>query len=254
MKLRRGPWIDVPVLVVLALVIAYLVKTFVLQAFYIPSGSMMDTLRIGDRVLVDKLLYDVRSVRRGEIVVFVGPPDWQSEVPTAPAGGTVSRFFRDLAAAVGFGQPSETDFIKRVIGLPGDVVACDQHDQVTVDGVVLHEPYVYPGEAACGLDDPAGHWRVRVPPGRLWVMGDHREFSSDSRYHIGDAWHGTIPESAVIGRAFFVVWPPGHFGALDVPAAFARLAGAVTARAPDAVAVAVVAPGYLLVRRRRRRP
>jgi signal peptidase I len=186
---HRSFWRELPVLVIVAVLVAVLVRTFVVQTFWIPSGSMEQTLRVDDRVLVNKLVYDFRDPRRGEIVVFVAPDSWRT-------------------------NPNEKDFIKRVIGTPGDhVVCCDSQGRVTVNGRSLDEPYVYPGNAHGTPFD------VVVPKGRLFVMGDHREISGDSTKHLEDN-SGTIPESSVVGRAFLIFWPVDRIRILSVPPTF----------------------------------
>jgi signal peptidase I len=215
---RSSFWRELPFLILIALVLALLIKTFLVQAFYIPSGSMENTLRIGDRVLVNKLVYRIRDVHRGEIIVFKGPPAWQDNpefTATAPSN-PVARFFHDIGSALGVAAPSSKDFIKRVIGVGGDhVVCCDKQGRITVNGHALVEPYLYPGAKPSDMN-----FDVTVPKGRLWVMGDHRNLSADSRAHIDEGYDGTIPESNVIGRAFVRVWPPSDWGTLPVPATF----------------------------------
>jgi signal peptidase I len=194
-----------------------LAKSFVVEAFRIPSASMEDTLRVGDRVLVNKFVYRIRGIERGDVVVFSGAGSWE---PPAPPRSTdsVTAVYRDAMQAMGL-ESMGTDYVKRVIGLPGDhVTCCDAQGRLTVNGVPLLEgSYVYPGEAPS-----TEFFNVTVPPGRLWVMGDHRGDSADSRYHGGDPWNGTIPESAVVGRVFLVIWPPSQVKALPIPATFAR--------------------------------
>jgi signal peptidase I len=224
-------WHELPVLVVVALVLAVLVKTFLVQAFFIPSGSMETTLHgcpgcRGDRVLVNKVLYKVRDIRRGEIVVFNGVDSFDSEVPAPPPANGVQRAIRSFTRLVGLGAPGEKDYIKRVIGLPGDRVACCSDGHVTVQpkgsrtAIALNEPYLYQDDheifCAAGTDAqcPPGAPGVLVPAGRLWVMGDHRGASSDSRAN------GTIPIDRVIGRAFVVVWPLTRIKTLPVPTTF----------------------------------
>ena len=217
-------WRELPFLILIALVLALLIKTFLVQAFFIPSGSMERTLHgcpgcSGDRVLVNKLVYRLRDPHRGEIVVFRGPPSWQDspEFTAHPPSNAVARFFHDIGSALGVAAPSDKDFIKRVIGVAGDhVICCDAQGRITVNGHPLDEPYIYPG--AKPSDQP---FDVIVPAGRLWVMGDHRNGSADSRAHQDDHL-GTIPTSDVIGRAFMKVWPPKHWGLLPVPSTFGQ--------------------------------
>jgi signal peptidase I len=226
-KRRRGFWRELPVLIVVALVIALVIKTFVVQAFFIPSSSMEDTLLIGDKVLVNKVVYHVRPVRAGDIVVFDGAGSWDPvPTPARPSSDPIVRLYHatllPLFRSIGglFGTaPGQTDYIKRVIGVPGDHVACcNAAGQVTVNGVALHESsYLYPGSAPSEM-----HFHDVVPPGRLWVMGDNRLVSDDSRLHTADPGAGTIPENKVIGRAFMIVWPPNRWRILQIPATFGQ--------------------------------
>jgi signal peptidase I len=242
----RAPsvWRGLPATVLIALVVAVAVRAVLVQPFFIPSGSMERTLHgcpgcSGDRVLVNKIVYDVRDIRRGEIVVFSGKGSWGSsgEVPPAPGGSPLTGALRGVARAVGAAPPVVTDYVKRVIGIPGDRVACCTADgRVTVqpDGAAepeaLDEPYVFEPDdqpfCAAGLGPqacPAGAEGVLVPEGRLWVMGDHRSASADSRAHLDGPASGTIPVDEVVGRAFAVVWPPSRAGVLSVPDTFGRL-------------------------------
>ena len=214
-KRRRSFWREVPVLIAVALVLALVIKAFVVQAFWIPSGSMQNTLAINDRVLINKVVYHLRSIHRGDIVVFDGTGSWDFG---APSGGSniFSKAVGELEGLVGVSQDSSI-YIKRVIGLPGDhVVCCNSAGQVTVNGVALSESdYLYPHNKPS-----ATPFSITVPAGRLWVMGDHRQISDDSRGHTGDPGGGTIPESGVLGRAFVIIWPPSHWGILNIPATF----------------------------------
>jgi signal peptidase I len=212
---RRSFWRELPVLIVVALVLALIIKSFVIQAFFIPSASMQNTLEIGDRVLINKIVYHLRPIHRGDIVVFDGTGSWDFDNP--PANSNIfSKGLSELEGIVGISHDSSI-YIKRVIGLPGDhVVCCNARGQITVNGVALSESsYLYPGNSPS-----ATPFNIRVAPGRLWVMGDHRAISYDSRGHTGDPGGGTIPESGVLGRAFVIIWPPSRWGFLDIPATF----------------------------------
>jgi signal peptidase I len=254
-------------IVVAAAVLTLLVKAFLVQVYRIPSASMENTLQIGDRVLVNKVVYHFRDIARGDIVVFSGQDSWGPDAPPPPSNPVV-RVFDDVLSGLGL-HSDQTYYIKRVIGLPGDRVACcDAHGRVTVNGVALNEGrYVYPGEQPSSVK-----FSNVVPAGRLWVMGDHRGDSEDSRYHPDDPGDGSIPESQVVGRAFLIIWPPSQFRDLPIPNTFqqaalhAGAAGAavleVSGTALSAVAAApvagvagaagVVATPVLLRRRRKR--
>src|SRR5262249_7055300 len=207
-------WVELPILLVFALVLALLIKSFVVQAFYIPSSSMENTLEIGDKVLVNKLVYDFRSIHRGDIIVFNGDDSWDP-VPAQPAP-LLSRLWGSVSGLFGT-APGVHDYIKRVIGVPGDHVACcNRLGQVTVNGVPLSErSYLYPG------DSPSEQrFSITVPAGRLWVMGDHRSVSWDSRGHMSDPGDGTIPENHVVGRAFVIVAPISRWRILPILVTF----------------------------------
>ena len=214
-RAKRSFWRELPILVVIALVLAIVIKTFAVQAFWIPSGSMENTLEINDRVLVNKIVYHLRDIHRGDIVVFNGDGSWDPGTIPVP-GNVFEQFYNGFASMFGFGRPGDI-LIKRVIGIPGDHVACcDAQGRVTVNGVPLNEgSYLYPGSAPSLMK-----FSEVVPPGRLWVMGDNRLVSDDSRLHQGDPGGGTIPESAVVGRAFVIIWPPSRWRFLPIPATF----------------------------------
>ena len=207
---RRGSfWRELPILVGVAILVAFLVRAFVLQTFYIPSPSMEHTLNVLDRVLVNKLVYDFREPRRGEIVVFKAPTQWQTS--------------------------EGEDFIKRIIGVGGDhVVCCDAENRLQINGHSLNEPYVY--RDADGTQDPAAdeEFDITVPAGRLWVMGDHRSQSADSLEHWqqsdGDITEATVKADAIVGRAFTVFWPVNRATWLSVPKGFEAIPDAAPAK------------------------
>jgi signal peptidase I len=237
-KGKRSFWRELPILVVIALVLAVLIKTFAVQAFWIPSGSMENTLEINDRVLVNKIVYHTRDIHRGDIVVFNGDGSWDPGTVPVP-GNVLEQFYDGFASMFGFGHSGDI-LIKRVIGIPGDhVVCCNAQGRITVNGVPLEEQsYLYPGSAPSETT-----FNIVVPPGRLWVMGDNRLVSDDSRDHQGDPGGGTIPESAVIGRAFIIIWPPSRWRILPIPATFEQPALNASASAASASASAASAGG-----------
>ncbi len=246
-KRHRSFWRELPILIVIALGLTLLIKSFAVQAFYIPSSSMENTLKIGDRVLVNKIVYHLRGIHRGDVVVFSGLDSWDPTVPQAAVSSNPIRRFADwIGSAIGVAA-GEKDYVKRVVGLPGDhVQCCDAHGRVTVNGVPLSEqPYLYPGNAPSLV-----RFDTTVPAGELWVMGDHRAVSYDSREHRGDPGGGAIPESKVIGRAFVVVWPLDRLAILPIPATFEQKALAAAAPAvPLVLGVAGALPVPLLRRR-----
>jgi signal peptidase I len=228
---KRSLFRELPLLLIVALIIALVIKTFVVQAFVIPTGSMQNTLAINDKILVNKLVYHFRSIEPGDIVVFNGAGSWDAP-DTASTGGSnpVARLYDDtlrkLLDSIGslFGTPvGQTDYVKRVIGVPGDhVVCCNAQGLITVNGVALHEQsYLFPGNQPSSHPyGIPGHFNVTVPAGYLWVLGDHRAISDDSRGHEADPGNGMVPEHEVIGRAFMIVWPASQWRILPIPATF----------------------------------
>ncbi|MEU8541087.1 signal peptidase I [Streptomyces sp. NPDC048717] len=215
-KRKRPMWQELPFLVVIALGLAFLIKTFLLQAFLIPSGSMQNTLQVDDRVLVDKLTpWFGSEPDRGEVVVFRDPDNWLLGNPV-PEPNAAQKFlsFIGLMPAAG-----EQHLIKRVIGVAGDTIECTGTGPLKVNGKPLSEPYVYAGNTPCSSDEP-GQFKVTVPNDRIWVMGDHRQSSADSRYHQTDKNGGMVPLSDVVGRAVVVAWPIPHWSTLPVPDTF----------------------------------
>ncbi|MFE6870602.1 signal peptidase I [Kitasatospora sp. NPDC057692] len=251
---QRSFWKELPILIGIALVLALVIKTFFVQAFSIPSESMQNTLQVGDRVLVDKLTpWFGAEPERGEVVVFHDPGGWLGDEPTTESSNAFVRGVQDVLSFVGL-MPSdnEKDLIKRVIAVGGDTVECEGEGPVKVNGIALDEPYVYPGNTPCGTK-PFGP--LKVPDGRIWVMGDHRADSLDSRFHMDQPGGGSVPVDDVIGRAFVVAWPVNHWSTLPVPDTFDQKGLAAAVPAVPATAGAVGAVALLpLVRRLRNRP
>ena len=220
-----GPlsWLrETAIVLVSALVLSLLVKTFLVQAFWIPSQSMHDTLVEDDRILVSKLVPGPLQIHRGDIVVFKDPGGWLAGEVTPPATG-VQRVLNDVLTFVGL-RPVDAGqhLVKRVIGLPGDHVACaGPGNPITVNGVAIDEPYLAPFAQPSSMT-----FDITVPADSLWVMGDNRDHSEDSRYHQGNPGGGSIPEANVVGVAFVIVWPADRWAALRNP-------GATFADVPD---------------------
>ncbi|WP_281908175.1 signal peptidase I [Streptomyces olivaceus] len=253
-KKQRSFWKELPILIGIALVLALLIKTFLVQAFSIPSSSMENTLQIGDRVLVDKLTpWFGSEPDRGEVVVFHDPADWLAGEPTPDPNA-----LQTVLSWIGL-MPSadEKDLIKRVIGVGGDTVECNKTGPLKVNGKALNEPYVYAGNTPCSEDEQGGQFKVTVPEGKIWVMGDHRQNSRDSRYNQSDKNGGMVPVDEVVGRAIVVAWPMNRWGTLPVPETFdqdglqARASAAALSVAPQGLAVAGVVPVVWWRRRRR---
>ncbi|MYT75035.1 MULTISPECIES: signal peptidase I [unclassified Streptomyces] len=248
-KKPRSFWKELPLLIGIALVLALLIKTFLVQAFSIPSASMENTLKIGDRVLVDKLTpWFGSKPDRGEVIVFHDPADWLEGEPTADPNA-----IQQVLSWVGL-MPSadEKDLIKRVIGVAGDTVECNGTGPLKVNGKALDESsYVYAGNTPCSADNAGGTFKVKVPAGKVWVMGDHRQDSMDSRYHQNDKNDGFVPVDNVVGRAIVVAWPPTHWSTLPVPDTFDQSGiNAAASAAPGALGLAGAVP--LVIWRRRK--
>jgi signal peptidase I len=240
---RKAPWWELPALVVGAIALAILLKSFVLQPFYIPSESMEKTLHgcqgcAGDRILVNKVIYDFRDPHPGDIVVFHAPQGWNDATGTAAPTNPFVRAARGFGQLIGFVPPDGEVLVKRVIATGGQTVRGIEDNgkdvvQISDHGAAgpwrnLVEPYVYTGD---GVDNMGAFGPVTVPKGRLWVMGDHRNDSLDSRYHCGpdatnantancDPTTSTVPNGNVIGKAFVIAWPPSRWRTLGTPVTF----------------------------------
>ncbi|WP_413966264.1 signal peptidase I [Actinacidiphila polyblastidii] len=246
---QRSFWKELPLLVGIALVLALLIKTFLVQAFSIPSDSMQHTLERGDRVLVDKLTpWFGSEPTRGEVVVFHDPGGWLPENPPASSNPLVRGLQTGLSFIGLMPSADEKDLIKRVIGVGGDTVECQGTGPVKVNGKALDEPYVYAGNTPCSPDAP---FKITVPKGRIWVMGDHRQDSLDSRFHMSLPGGGTVSDDKVVGRAIVVAWPINRWDWLSIPSTFSQPGiNAAGAGGPAAIGLAGALPLVLLRRRR----
>lgn len=223
-KRRRSAVKEIPLLITVALMIALVLKTFLVQAFVIPSGSMEQTIRIQDRVLVDKLTPWFGSrPQRGDVVVFKDPGGWlppNEQQKDDPIG--VKQAKQGLTFIGLLPSDDEQDLIKRVVAVGGDTVkCCDKDGRITVNGVPLIEPYLNPGNVPSTI-----RFEVKVPAGRIFVMGDHRSNSADSRFHLDERDHGTVSEDEVVGRAVVIGWPIGHWRKLEEPETYASVPNA----------------------------
>ena len=201
---RKGSLLkEFPILVVVALIVSLLIKTFLIQFFYIPSGSMENTLQIKDRVAVNKIPLISRSIHRGDIVVFRDPANWLSEPFTSESPFIVEKLREGLVALGILPNPAKQYLVKRVVGIGGDrVICCSKNKKLTINGKESTEPYIFEG------NDPSDmNFDVTVPTGKIWVMGDHRGASADSRYHQDDINKGMVPLNRVTGRVVAVIWP-----------------------------------------------
>ncbi|MFF2408698.1 signal peptidase I [Streptomyces sp. NPDC058092] len=245
-KKPRSFWKELPLLIGIALVLALLIKTFLVQAFSIPSDSMQNTLQRGDRVLVDKLTpWFGAEPKRGEVVVFHDPGGWLEN--TQAANPNVMQKFLSFIGLMPSAE--EKDLIKRVIAVGGDTVECKKDGPVVVNGKALDDKsFIFPGNTPCN-DEPFGP--IKVPKGRIWVMGDHRQNSLDSRYHQELPGGGTVSDDEVVGRAIVVAWPINRWSTLPVPKTFDQPGiSAAMGLAPGALGVAGALPIVLWRRRK----
>jgi signal peptidase I len=233
---KHGALREAAILITIAVVLYYVMLTFVARPYLIPSESMEPTLHgcagcTGDRIMVDKVTYRFGSPEPGDVIVFKGPPNWNIGYKSIRSKNTAVRFLQNALSFVGFVPPDENDLVKRVIAVGGQTVECRANTGLTVDGKKLDEPYLNPTTMMVPdtkiypcLGPEFGP--VKVPDGRLWVMGDNRTHSADSRAHCGntpidaqrglmctgDPTYGTVPIDNVIGKARFIAWPPSRWG------------------------------------------
>ena len=209
---RKGSLLrEFPILIIVALAVSIVIKTFLVQFFFIPSGSMENTLQINDRVAVNKVPFIGKSIKRGDVVVFRDPDNWLPE----PYVGDQNKFIakiKDAFVAVGvLPNPTKQYLVKRVIGVAGDKVECCSKDKkLMINGVEINEPYVFAGNTASDTN-----FNVTVPAGKIWVMGDHRGASADSRFHQDDINNGMVPNSKITGKVVGIIWPIKNLGIVD---------------------------------------
>jgi len=237
-KKKRGALREFAILITVAVVLYYVMLTFIARPYLIPSESMEPTLHgcngcVGDRIMVDKLTYRFSSPEPGDVVVFKGPPNWSIGYKSIRSDNPAVRWVQNALSFVGFVPPDENDLVKRIIAVGGQTVQCRADTGLTVNGTPLDEPYLDPDTM---MADPAVYpclgnefGPVTVPEGRVWVMGDNRTHSADSRAHCGnvpedaqqglvctgDPFAGTIPVDNVIGKARFIAWPPSRWGGVS---------------------------------------
>jgi signal peptidase I len=206
---RKGSLLrEFPVLVIVALAVSLIIKTFLVQFFFIPSGSMENTLQISDRVAVNKIPFISGSIHRGDVVVFRDPANWLPE-PYAGSENKVVAKIKEAFVAVGvLPNPAKQYLVKRVIGVAGDhIICCSKSGALEINGKEAVEPYIFAGNKPSEMD-----FNVTVPEGKVWVMGDHRGASADSRYHQDDVNNGFVPVSRITGRVYGIIWPLNHAG------------------------------------------
>ncbi len=205
-------FVDTIIIIASALLISFLIKTYLLRSFYIPSGSMFDTLQINDRIVVNELVPNVVPLERGDVVVFKDPGGWLSFQPEKKPTTTLGQVSEWLLSVTGLSSPdNDQHLVKRVIGKGGDhVVCCDAKQRITINGAPIDEPYLAEGSEASRTP-----FDVVVPKGSFWVMGDNRGNSEDSRYHEDTPGKGFVASKYVVGRAFIISWPFSHFTWLD---------------------------------------
>ncbi len=209
---RKGSVLrELPILVIVALAVSLVIKTFFVQFFYIPSGSMENTLQIQDRVAVNKLPFFSKNISRGDVVVFRDPDNWLPEPYALEENKVVTKVKEGLVIVGVLPNPAKQFLVKRVIGVEGDTIVCCAKDgSMKINGKAVDEPYIFKGNKPSELK-----FNVTVPQGKIWVMGDHRNASADSRYHQDDVNNGFVPVSKVTGRAFAIIWPFKNIGIIS---------------------------------------
>ncbi|WP_149359978.1 signal peptidase I [Lolliginicoccus suaedae] len=224
-------WRELPILLVIALALSFVIQTFIARVYVIPSESMEPTLHgcpgcTGDRILVEKITYRFADPRPGDVLVFRGTGPWAEGFVSTRSDNIVVRGLQEVGSAIGVVPPDENDLVKRVIATGGQAVACcDAEGRVTLDGQPIDEPYIVsdfpfdPSVLDCETSPASRRCfpTVTVPEGHLWMMGDNRNNSKDSRWYIGSETDGAIPEDTVIGKARWIILPPSRWGGISDP-------------------------------------
>ncbi len=199
---RKGSVLrEFPILVIVALAVSLVIKSFLVQFFYIPSGSMENTLQINDRVAVNKIPFISKNIGRGDVVVFRDPANWLPEPYANTQSHIIEKIKEGLVLVGVLPNPAKQYLVKRVIGVAGDTIVA-KDGVVKINGKTAEEPYIFAGNKPSELD-----FNITVPEGKIWVMGDHRAASADSRYHQDDVNNGFVPVSKVTGRVVGIIWP-----------------------------------------------
>jgi signal peptidase I len=209
---RKGSVLrEFPILVIVALAVSLLIKTLLVQFFFIPSGSMENTLQIQDRVAVNKLPFISKNINRGDVVVFRDPANWLPEPYSGDENRIVAKIKEGLVLVGVLPNPAKQYLVKRVIGVAGDrVICCSKSGKLTINGKQATEPYIFAGNKVSEMD-----FNITVPEDKIWVMGDHRSASADSRYHQDDVNNGFVPVSRITGRAYAIIWPIKNIGIIS---------------------------------------
>jgi signal peptidase I len=209
---RKGSLLrELPILVIVALAVSLVIKTVLVQFFFIPSGSMENTLQINDRVAVNKVPFIGKSIGRGDVVVFRDPDNWLPEPYTIEQNKVVAKVKEAFVAVGILPNPAKQYLVKRTIGVAGDKVeCCSKSEKLMINGVEIDEPYIFAGNTPSDTK-----FNVTVPAGKIWVMGDHRGASADSRFHQDDINNGMVPLSKVTGKVVGIIWPIKNFGLVN---------------------------------------
>jgi signal peptidase I len=209
---RKGSVLrEFPILVIVALAVSLLIKTLLVQFFFIPSGSMENTLQIQDRVAVNKLPFISKNINRGDVVVFRDPANWLPEPYSGDENRIVAKIKEGLVLVGVLPNPAKQYLVKRVIGVAGDrVICCSKSGKLTINGKQATEPYIFAGNKVSEMD-----FNITVPEDKIWVMGDHRSASADSRYHQDEVNNGFVPVSRITGRAYAIIWPIKNIGIIS---------------------------------------